>query len=187
MPVPATGFPDVLVGHPDPPVTVGLGDHRLDQAAILLLDLAAATELRPCLVQPCGERVAHPLQVGYPEHPRPADSADRPLDPLAREGGREKLAELLLQQGDLPAEVLTGRALGERVDLSRANAECHLQGIHWLKRRIARLGLQHLLGHEGLRSPESTSHPLYPCGGQPYTSIATSVRRLRTKLLLTWI
>jgi hypothetical protein len=103
MPVPTAGLADVLVGHPHPPVALGLGGHRLDQAAILLLDPAPATKLGLRLAEPDGERVAHPLQLGDPEHPRPADRAHRPLHPLAREGGGEQLAQPLLQQGDLPA------------------------------------------------------------------------------------
>ncbi len=55
----------------------GLGDHRLEQAAVRLLDLAAPAQLGLSLAQPRGERVAHPLQLGDPEHPRPADRADR--------------------------------------------------------------------------------------------------------------
>ncbi len=151
--MPAAGLADVIVGDSDPPVAVGLGGHRLDHAAILLLDLAPAAELGLRLAEPGSERVAHPLQLGDPEHPGPANRPDRPLHSLAREGGGEQLAEPLLQQGDLPAKILAGTTLGEDVDPSGADANCCLQGIRRLKRRIARLDLQHFVGHEGLHSP----------------------------------
>ena len=112
MPVSAARLADVLVGHPNPPVALGLGDHRLDQAAIVLLDLSPAVELGLRLAEPGGERVADPLQLGDPQHPRPPDRANRPVDPLTGEGGGEQLAESLLQQGDLPAETLAGGTLG---------------------------------------------------------------------------
>jgi hypothetical protein len=36
---------EILVGDAHPAVTLGLGDHRLDQAAVGLLDLAASPKL----------------------------------------------------------------------------------------------------------------------------------------------
>jgi hypothetical protein len=45
MPVLAGTLADVLGRHADPPVALGLGDHRLEQAAIGLLELALAGEL----------------------------------------------------------------------------------------------------------------------------------------------
>ena len=66
-------------------------------------------ELGLRLAEPGGERVAHPLQLGDPKHPRPADRADRPLHPLAREGGGEQLAEPLLQQMRSAGEGPRGR------------------------------------------------------------------------------
>ena len=85
----AAGLADVLVGYPDPAVVLGRGDHRLHQAAILLLDPPPASKLGLRLAEPGGERVPHPLQVGDAEHPRSTDRAHRPIHPLAREGGGE--------------------------------------------------------------------------------------------------
>ena len=147
----AAGLTDVLVGHLDPPVALGRGGHRLDQAPVLLLYLAPPADLGPRRVQPRGECVPHPLQLGDAKHPRPANRADPPVDPLAGEGGGEQLSQPPLERGDLAAKVLAGATLRAEVDAFRA-AEHGIQGVDRPKRRIARLDLQHLLGHEGLPS-----------------------------------
>src|SRR6478672_3733184 len=114
------GLTDVLVGHLDPPVALGRGGHRLDQAAVLLLYLAPPADLGSRRVQPCGERVAHPLQLGDAKHPRPANRADPPVDPLTGKGGGEQLPQPPLERGDLAAKILAGQTLRAEVDAFRA-------------------------------------------------------------------
>ena len=53
-------LPDVLVRDQNPAVLVGLGDHRLERAAIVLLDLAAAAELLLSLL----DGIGHFLHLG---------------------------------------------------------------------------------------------------------------------------
>ena len=72
---------DVLSGDPHPAVALRIGDHRLEQASVRLLDLASAAELGLRLRKPHRQRVSNPLQLGDPEHAGPADGAHRPLDP----------------------------------------------------------------------------------------------------------
>jgi hypothetical protein len=87
-------------------VALRLGDHRLDQAAVGLLDLSAATELGLGLAQAEDEGVTNPLELAGIEDPRAADGPHAPLDPVAGEGRREELAEPALEDRDLPAEVV---------------------------------------------------------------------------------
>ena len=55
---------------------------------------AAARELALGLAEADDERVADPLELGGAEHPRAADGADPPLDPLAGKRRGEELAQL---------------------------------------------------------------------------------------------
>jgi len=114
MPVPAAGLADVVVRDLDPAEAVGLRDHRLEQAAVRLLDVGAAGDLALSLAQPVCERVANSLELRDREDPRPADRADMPVDVLTREGAREELGEPALENPDLAAKLFAGEALGAR-------------------------------------------------------------------------
>jgi hypothetical protein len=50
----ASTLADVLGGDADPAIAIGLGDHRLEQSSVRLLDLTPATELLLSLAQPHG-------------------------------------------------------------------------------------------------------------------------------------
>src|SRR5919198_19972 len=64
VPVLARPLSDVLSGDPHPAITLRRRDHRLEESAIRLLDLALAGELRLSVAQPDGEAVADPLELG---------------------------------------------------------------------------------------------------------------------------
>jgi hypothetical protein len=88
-----------------------VGDHLLDELAVLLLDRAPAVQLGPRLGEPVGDRVADRLERGDVQHPRPARGGDAPFDPGAREGRAEEPRQLGLQPGDLAAKVPADEAL----------------------------------------------------------------------------
>lgn len=155
----AAGLADVLAGDPDPAVAIRLSDHRLEQAPVRLLDLAASLELGLSLAQPHGERVADPLELGYTEHPGAAHGAHPPLESLAGEGGGEELAEPPLERGDLPPEVVADPPLGGRVDLRAGSGKESIEPV------AAWLGdgpLDQFLGHARLPSPGITNARILP-------------------------
>jgi len=82
----AVAIADVVVRDLNPPVAVGLGDHALDEAAVLLFDIGAPRQLGLSLANPDQESVADSLQLGGIQDSRAADGADLPLDALAGEG-----------------------------------------------------------------------------------------------------
>lgn len=112
----AWALADVLGGNPHPPIALGRRDHGLEQPAIRLLDLATPTELRLSLAEPDREPVADPLELGDTKNARPADSGHIPMDPRSREGRCEELAQPLLEQRDLPPQLVAGLAIGSGVD-----------------------------------------------------------------------
>jgi hypothetical protein len=108
----ARALPDVLGGDPHPVVALGLGDHRLEQSAVGLLDLAAPTQLHLGVAQPDRERVADAFELRHAEHSRTTHSGYSPLDPGAREGRGEQLAQSLLEQRYLAAKLMAGQPIG---------------------------------------------------------------------------
>jgi hypothetical protein len=117
MPVQAAALADVLVGDHHPPMSLRRGDHRLEQAAVRLLDLGLPCELGARVAGPPHERVPDALEISGREDPRPAHRADAPLEPLAGKCGREQLSELALERGDLAAQIVACAALvrGRRI------------------------------------------------------------------------
>jgi hypothetical protein len=107
----ARRLPDVLSGDPHPAVAVRRRDHRLEQPAVGLLDLALASQLRLSLAQPNCKAVANPLKLGDAEHAGTANGRHAPLDARPREGRGEELPEPLLEQRDLPPELVPGPPL----------------------------------------------------------------------------
>jgi hypothetical protein len=138
-------------------VGLGLGDHRLEQASVVLLDLAAPAKLGLRLAHPDGQGISYALQLGDAQHPRSTDRADRPVHPPAGKRGGKQLAEALLQQRYLATQVIADAALREEVDALPAVAEDRVHSLRRLKRFLARLDLQQLLGHQPLSfRPDST-------------------------------
>ncbi len=107
----AAGLADRLVRDPQPLVGGRVGDHVLDQLAVLLLDVGAVTELGARRREAVGDRVADLLELGDAEHTRPAGGGYAPLDPDPRERGPEQPAELGLHAPDLAAQVGARAAL----------------------------------------------------------------------------
>jgi hypothetical protein len=105
----APGLADVLVREAQPAMATGLGDHRLEQAAIRLLDVGAAAELDTGVTQARGKRIAYALEIAEAEYARAAGGAHTPIEALARKGLGEDAAELGLQAGDLTAQVAARR------------------------------------------------------------------------------
>jgi len=90
----------------------GVGDHLLDQLAVLLLDVGAAAELAARLGEAVGERVSDLLEILHPEDARaPHRRLDAPLDPGAREGRAEEARQLCFELCDLAAQVGARAAL----------------------------------------------------------------------------
>src|SRR5213592_1795880 len=98
VPVLARALADVLGGDAYPAIAVRSRDHRLEQAAIGLLELALARELGLSVTEPDRKAVANPLELGHAENAGPADRRNGPLDARAREGRGKELSEPLLQQ-----------------------------------------------------------------------------------------
>jgi hypothetical protein len=140
-------LPDVLGGYPDPAVAIRLRDHRLEQPSVRLLDLTAAPKLRLGLAEPHGEPVADPLELGDAEDARPSDRRDAPLDPRPRKRGREQLAEALLEQRDLAAQLLPGLALGLRT--GHLGARQRIGTRDRPLERVDGFDVEQFLGHEG--------------------------------------
>jgi hypothetical protein len=111
VPVLAVAVADVVVRDLDPRVARGLGDHALDQAAVLLFDVGAAGDLGLSLADADHERITDPLELGGAQDARPADSPDRPVDALAGKGRGPELRELLLEAGDLTAKLVAKRTI----------------------------------------------------------------------------
>jgi hypothetical protein len=147
MPVLTGPLPDVLGRDPHPAVALRGRDHRFEQPAVRLLDLASTSELALRLPQPYGQPVAYPLELGHAKHPRAADGRDAPLDPRSRKGRGEQLSESLLEQRDLAAEVVPGLPHHTGFDaLDRGALESRSRLLH-------SLDLKQLLGQ---RAPPST-------------------------------
>lgn len=143
----ARTLPHVLRRDAHPSVARRIRDHRLDQAAIGLLDLPAPTELGLGVPQPDGERIAHPLQLRDAEHSGATQSRHGPFDSLAGERRGEELAKPLLEGSDLEAQIVTDTPLRELV-----RPWVEEQGIEGLGRRrrgARRLDLQKFVGHDG--------------------------------------
>ena len=147
MPVLAGALADVLGGDPDPVVALGLGDHRLEQPAVGLLDLARADPARPA---PRGVATASASRTrsssADAQHPRAAHGGHAPLDPGARERGGEQLAQSLLEQRrsagearDVPGDRRAGpRTCGAADSATRTGSS----------NEPDRLDLKQFLGHE---------------------------------------
>ena len=80
----ARTLPDVLGDDAEPAVAIGLGDHRLEQSPVRLLDLTAATELLLSLAQTYGEAVANAFELRHAQDAWAAHCRHAPLDPRAR-------------------------------------------------------------------------------------------------------
>jgi hypothetical protein len=91
-----------------------IGVHRLEQ----LLRLAAAIGLRrqhlAGRVQPLGEVVAQRLERAEVEQPRALTGRNGDIDGVVRERRDQRVGELALEPGDLPAKGTPG---GDLVDL----------------------------------------------------------------------
>jgi hypothetical protein len=115
VPVLTRALAEILGGDSHPVVALGRRDHRLEQAAILLLYLAPASDLRLSLAEPHREPVAHPLELRDAEDAGATDGGDAPVDARPWKCGGEELAEPLLERTDLPSKLLARLAVGDRV------------------------------------------------------------------------
>ena len=149
VPVAGLGSPTSSAVTRDPSWRSGVGDHRLEQAAVGLLDLGPPPQLGLSVRSARRERVAHPLQLADAEHPRPADGAHAPTRCPA--GGRPRRRA---RRAAAPG----GRSGGEgRRGLARSGATSRLVAK---QRRPGRTGvarapsldLQQFVRHRGLPS-----------------------------------
>lgn len=88
MPVAAAGQADVGAADADPAVLLRGGEQILEQGSVGLLEGGALGEGAVRVGDPCGERVAHLLQLPQPEHPRRPHGLDpvRDDDPSQARG-----------------------------------------------------------------------------------------------------
>lgn len=82
----------------------GVGVHRLEQQAGLLLAVGAPGQLLLCAAQAQLEVVAQDLELTEVEQPRPAAAADRDVEGVAGERGDERVGQAALEPGDLGAQ-----------------------------------------------------------------------------------
>jgi hypothetical protein len=109
--VTATRQAEVGAADPQPAVGGGVGDHRLHQLAVRLLDGVALGEGAPRLGEPPGERVTHLLQLPQVEHPRRTRGGDPVRHVNAAEPVGDQPGQLPLEPPDLPAQLRPGRRL----------------------------------------------------------------------------
>jgi hypothetical protein len=109
--VAAAGLADVLVRDPNPLIRGRVLGHALDQGAVLLLDVADVVKHSLDVLHAGGEGVADLLELVHREDPGAAQARHLEIDPGAREGGCEQLAQLGLHRRDLAAEVPPGEAV----------------------------------------------------------------------------
>jgi hypothetical protein len=110
--VAAATLADLLVGDSHPPVTLGLGDHRLEHAPAVFLGVGVTRQVRLGFGEPEGKRVADALQLADPKHSGAPDRPHAPLDALAGKRRGEELAEAQLEAGDLLAQIVASPTLG---------------------------------------------------------------------------
>jgi len=91
----------------------GVGNHPLDQAAVLLGYVCAAGDLCSNLGKPVRKPVTDPLEIGKAKHPRAAGGGDGPIDPRARISRCEELSQVSLHATDLTAQFCASAALIE--------------------------------------------------------------------------
>jgi hypothetical protein len=101
------------VGAADPQPTVGgrVGEHRLDELAIGLLDGIALGERAVRLGHTARELVADHLQLAQVEHPRRTGGPDPVRHAHATETLGDQPTELTLELADLPAQLGAGQTL----------------------------------------------------------------------------
>jgi len=105
VPLLAARLADVGVGHPYPPVTLGLEQHRLDPNAVLLLDLAAFRRFPAAVSDASHEVISEQLELFEREQARPGSGcAGADLRRAAGPGGGEQARQLGLEALDLDTQ-----------------------------------------------------------------------------------
>jgi hypothetical protein len=108
----AARLADVLVCDPHPLVALGLEQHLLDPAALLVLEVGALGERAAAVGDALHELVAELLELPQREDAGASARAHAPVEALARVGRAEQRAELGLEARDLVEQGAAGRALG---------------------------------------------------------------------------
>jgi hypothetical protein len=109
--VAAAGQAEVGAADADPAVLRRGGEQFLQQGAVGVLEGDALGERAVRLGDPCGERVAHFLELAEPEHPRRPGGLDPMRDEHPSHPLGDQLPELTLQPADLPAQLGAGQPL----------------------------------------------------------------------------
>ena len=105
MPVAATGQADVGAADTDPAVLLRGGEQVLEQGAVGALEGGALGERAVRVGEPCGERVAHLLELPEPEHARRPGGLDPVRDDDPSQPLGDQSPELPLKLADLPAQL----------------------------------------------------------------------------------
>jgi hypothetical protein len=110
--VTASRLADVAVGDPHPLEGCGLGQHRLQELAVMDLDVGALVQRQACLADPGREIVPHALQLAEAEHPRLGRRGrDRTVEIDSRERLGEEARQLALEPSDLASQLGAGKPL----------------------------------------------------------------------------
>src|SRR5436305_10238117 len=120
MPVLTAGFADVAVAHPHPAVLLGLEQHLLDQAAVVLLHQRALGQLAAVVLEPLGQVVTDGLELAETEDARTAARRHPPVEPGAGICAAEEAGQLRLELRDLVEQrTPSGALVYFRPDYSR--------------------------------------------------------------------
>src|SRR5690349_16337113 len=111
MPVLAAGLADVAVAHAHPAVLLGLEQHLLDQAAVVLLHESPLGQLAAVVLEPVRQLVADGLELPQAEDARTAARWHPPVEPGARIGAAEEARKLRLELCDLIEQRASSGAL----------------------------------------------------------------------------
>jgi hypothetical protein len=130
--VAAAGQAEVGAADPQPPVGGRVGDHRLDELTVGLLEGLALGKRAARLGEATGERVAQFLQLTEVEHPRRPHGGhpvrdEHPSQPLGDQPG-----ELPLELADLPPQLRAREPLVYRASLQHSS---HSQSLSRLEGR----------------------------------------------------
>ncbi len=113
MPVLAARLADVLVPYALPPVLLGLEEHLLDPAAVLLLEVGPLVERPTVLPETIGKVVTKLLELDEPQEPRGCRSS-APSSQSRRVGSSSKERTRALTRAVRPARAATFEPLARR-------------------------------------------------------------------------
>ena len=114
MPVAAARQAEVGTADPQPAVGGGVGKHVVEERLVGFLEGVALDQRAARVGDLARQRVADLLELAQVEHPRRTRGRDPVRDDDAPEALGDQAAELMLELGDLPAQLGAGQPLVDR-------------------------------------------------------------------------